>query len=67
MKTIRILYWMGTEIGQCDLMHNEVFDFTEANRNWIVGKILDAGLNLLIEQYVDGLRIWIDDRRFQQR
>lgn len=71
MKTITTVYWMGgppsAAESKCGFMHHEVFDYTEANRNWIVGQILDAGLNVMIEQGKDELKIWIDTRRFQKR
>lgn len=71
MKTITTVYWMrdrpNDDASKCGFMHHEVFDYTEANRNWIVGQILDAGLNVMIEQGKDGLIIWIDNRRFQKR
>lgn len=72
MKKIEVAAWRGYNKGDkiqgIGIKHLTKFNYSKEKRNEIIDKILDAGLNLKIQQskILNGIIIWIDDKRFTQ-
>ena len=67
MKKIIVAYWYSDWEHKLGIKHKQEFEYTKRKRNWIIDKVMNAGLNVMLYQYDDVLGIWVDDKRFGQR
>ena len=64
MKKIMVAYWHSNWKHVLGFEHKQEFEYTKRKRNWIVDKVLNAGLKVMLYPIDDTLVIWIDDKRF---
>ena len=68
MKKIIVAYWFSDWEKKLGIKHLQEFEYTKRKRNWIIDKVLDVGLKVMILTGTDdSLHIWVDDKRFGQR
>jgi len=68
MKKIVVAYWFSDWESKLGIKHNQEFEYTKRKRNWIIDKVMNAGLNVMLYQYGDDtLGIWVDNKKFGQR
>lgn len=66
IEKIIVADWKGYEDTRIGIKHLTEFDYSKEKRNESIDKILNAGLNLMVQQSKNNIIIWITDGRFTQ-